>query len=143
MPTDKKLNYSRAAGMNRSESLGATTSTINRMSRHNQTDKIDMSHMTQAPEKIMHAGSCHFIEPTHEPWWVPVAFLPDPMGLAKRVYRKRDKFLQQCRSSNGDKTQSAEHYLNVVLKALSENVIRSCELIFLIFPFNQHANDET
>lgn len=141
MPNDKKLNYARSAGMNRSESLGATTGVINRASKHDVADKIDISYVSLAPEKTMHAGSGHFLEPVYEPWWVPLAFLPDPLNLRERFFRKREIFLDQLRSPDGDKTASADHYLNVVLPALSKNIMQSSEFkscfTLLEFYFNK------
>ena len=97
--------------------------------------------MSLAPEKTMHTGSGHFLEPVYEPWWVPLAFLPDPLNLSEFFFRKREMFLDQVRSPDGYKTASADHYLNVVLPALAKNIMQSSEFkscfTLLKFYFNK------
>ena len=68
MPNEKKLNYARSVGVNRSESLGATTRVINRASKHNKVARIDMSCISLATKKTMYTGSSNFSEPVYEPW---------------------------------------------------------------------------
>ena len=127
MPNEKKLNHAKSAGMNRLESLGDTTGVINRASKHNMVDKTDISYMSLAPEKTMHTGSSHFLEPVCEPWYVPLAFLPGLLNLSNKMFRKRVPCFEQVSSPGGDKTNSVDHCLNVVIPALAKNMMQSSE----------------
>ena len=124
LPEDKVCNFARSAGMSRAESHGISTSTISRMSKHSLKDKLNVAYMSQSPELTMHGASGHFIIPEYKCWWTARIAIPDPNNLCKRVYYLLNEWRMQSASENGDKTESAEHFLNVVLPRLAIVIIQ-------------------
>ena len=53
-----------------------------------------------------------------------MAFLNVPEVLMSQFYNKCEQFLEQYRYDNGDKTESASNFLNIILSQLAEEMIQ-------------------
>ena len=57
LTSDKVCNVPRLVDVNRTEMHGGDINSISRLSNHGIADKLNSSHMTQVPERMMHCNS--------------------------------------------------------------------------------------
>ena len=89
---------------------------------------MNKSYISNFAENTIYSCAGFFTNP-FENWWIPIAFISVPQIFIDRFYKKRQLFIDQCNSCNGDKTESTSNFLNTVLPRLVQEAIQGCKLL--------------
>ena len=111
LPKDKKVNYSRSAGMNRADDFGAEKVNNDQMSAHDIKGRKNTSCMREDPHQVKHVNSGHFWAPEHQTHWNERSQLIVPATFKNKLF-PIDEWNLQRQAPNGDKTITADNFLN-------------------------------